>query len=249
MTVNAPWNSEIKKELETMIEDVLVSYGEQEVNFNEDVYYVILDRELELEEKDALEKTMNTLMEGSEFSNAPLFLKCIITETDRDILELLEIEKGQEFIYHFSEAAPGIISYTIDERTYYETGVILNISDDVANLEYEYEVPLKKENVYKGLLDTLEAMGPMSAGFDLFLSDGSKDIFLGNVLEEVGNEYFIYVDSLGYSDYDPYDFFGEGPDVWSWQKDFLEETGYSNTFIKGLFYPNLTASVESYELP
>ena len=252
MTIKAPSSPEIESELTMILENIILDDSDPSISYKKGFYQLKLNRDLAPWERMALRGIVDTAVRAEGFEEIPGLLKLKITEDDSDILELLNIEKDQVFECPFNSSRLAMVKGHFGEREVYELGAVVYLENELPELEYEMgvnsEVDGELGEAMQSLLDTMKSFGPMSADYELYVSDGKREMVVNSSLEHMKYAEFLSAGVIQTGMANPYGLSG-AVDFQEGLEDFFTGGGFSEAFVSGLLFLALSRNAEGFDFP
>ena len=252
MTIKAPSSPEIESELTMILDNIILDDAEPSVSYRDGLYQLKLNRELAPWERMALRGILDKAVKAEGFEEIPSMLKLRITEEDSDVLAVLNIEHDQVFECHFSASELSMVKGSFGDQEVYEIGAVLHMNDELPELEYEIGLNdgLSDEmgEAMQSLMDTMRSFGPMSARYELSVSDGKRDVVIESTLEPMSHDQFISAGVVQTAMINPYALY-DSVDYEEGLEDFFTNKGFSEAFVCGLLFPALSRDAADFNFP
>ena len=252
MTIKAPSSPEIEAELTMILENIILDDSDPSISYKKGFYQLKLKRDLAAWERMALRDIVDTAVRAEGFEEIPGLLKLKIREKDPDIIELLNLEEDQVFECPFYQSKLAMVKGRYGEQEVYELGAVVYLEEELPELEYEMGVNSALDgelgDAMQSLLETMQSFGPMSAEYELYVSDGQREMPVNGSLEHMNHAEFLSAGVIQTVLANPYGLSG-GVDFQEGLEDFFRESGFSEAFVSGLLFPALSRDAEGFDFP
>ena len=252
MTVESPSSPEIEAELTMILDNIILDDSHPSISYKKGAYHLKLNRELNSWERMAFRNIMAAAIETEGFEKKPALLRLHITEDDPEVLELLGLKTGQIIECRFNRSEIGITSATYGNNEVYEIGAIVHLEDELPDLNYSIEANSEYADqlgeAFQSLMNTMNSMGPMTADYEMSVSDGTNELPVEGLLEPMRSGHFISAGVIQTAMANPYAF-SSNTDVQEGIQDFFKSSGFSNAFVSGLLFPSLSRDAAAYDFP